>query len=146
MKKTILAMLAAAGISGAAQAQHALHTTLWSVASFTNNPAATTNLNAAVDTTRHSSFDLEVVVGMTNASAGTLNVGFDLSNNGTTFGNVGWFQIPLTNAGTVATWRTNISTTTARYWRMTWLTNSSVQHITNVSVKAYTKRANNPSN
>lgn len=146
MKKTILAMLAAAGISGAVQAQHALHTTLWNVANFTNNPAATTNLNAVVDTTRHSSFDLEVVVGLTNASTGTLEIGFDLSNNGTTYGNTSTFTIPLTGAGTVATWRTNISMSTARYWRLTWLTNSASQHITNVSVKAYTKRANNPSN
>lgn len=146
MKKLIIAVLAAAGITGSAQAQHALHTTLWNVANFTNNPAATTNLNASVDTQRHISFDLEVVMGLTNASTGTIGIGYDMSNNGTTWGNANTFTIPLTGAGTVATWRTNIATATCRYWRLTWVTNSASQHITNASVKAYIKRQNNPSN
>lgn len=145
MKKTILALLAVAGISGAAQAQHALHTTLWNATAFTNNPAGTTNLNASVDSRIHAGFDLEFVIGMTNASAGSLGVGFDMSNNGTTW-MPGAFAIPLTNGGTVVTWRTNISTATCRYWRLSWVTNSAVQHITNASVKAYVKKQNNPSN
>lgn len=125
-----------------AQEQFGVNKVLWSASSITNVAGQTTNLAATVTTAKWGEFELDVVIGITNASAGSYDIAWQTSNDGTSWGNAGQtfghFAIPATNAGTVIRWRTNI-VNTAGFWRANWGTNNLVQHITNAQIKAYVK-------
>ncbi len=85
----------------------------------------------------------------TNATAGSFAVAYDVAAQTSTFPGIGagqamlpasgWFSIPLTNNTTRVVWGTNITMNSAGYWRLNWLTNTAVQHMTNVSIRAYVK-------
>jgi hypothetical protein len=114
----------------------------------TNATATATNVSAlstAVTLTKYGDFDLEVIIGVTNAATGTYDLRWSTSNDGTNYatspaapGASGWFSIPLTNAGTRVVWRTNI-VTGAGYWRVDWATNASGQHATQQVIRPWIK-------
>lgn len=130
-------------------ADFAVQKTVWSFAgTWTNVVGATTNLNAAVDCTQVTDFDLQVVLSGTNADL-TTTLGYtiawqtsdDNSNWGTLStgnGGAGWFSVPATNA-LPNVWHTNITMNARGYWRVSWATNSAGQCLTNVQIKAYIK-------
>ena len=121
--------------------------TFWNVLDFTNLTTTASNLASVANLTFYSAMTLEVKAGFTNASTGTLDIQWDTSANGTEFcankacpGTSGWFAVPLTNGTTSTYWTTNISNIGAMgYWRLNWITNNAVQHMTNVSIRAYVK-------
>jgi hypothetical protein len=123
----------------------------------TNAPGATTNV-AAIGGTNHvtlttwDSFALEVRTGLTNASAGTIDLAWQTSLDGVNWGNSGlgagggagggssgWFSVPLTNGGTACVWSTNVTVGSMGYWRISWATNNSTQNATNWVIKAWPK-------
>jgi hypothetical protein len=120
--------------------------TFWRVTDFTNATATATNLDTAIDVREFSEFTLEVQAGLTNASTGTIDLRWTTSNDGTKYsaapaapGASGWFSVPLTGAGTSASWRTNIPVGSYRNWKISWSTNVAGQHMTNVLIRAYGK-------
>lgn len=131
----------------AAGADYAIAKSFWVVANFTNNPATATNLAQVIDVTQFPDFALIVKGGLTNPSAGTLDIKWDVSADNTypvQAGVVaplqsGWFSVPLTNNGTNFNWTTNITVNAVGYWRLTWLTNAAVQHMTNITIRGYVK-------
>ena len=141
-------ILACSGLPVAAQ-EFGVLSTLWTFQA-TNNPAIASNIAASVTVTRLSSFSLDVTIDLTNASTGSFNIQWDAGNDGVNWGNstagaghYGWFAVQCTNAGTSIRWCTNITMGSVGYWRANWITNLSVQHATNISIKAYGKTAAN---
>lgn len=128
-------------------ADYAVQKTFWSVTDFTNVTATATNLAQAIDVTQVSDFALQIKTGITNPSAGSLAIQWETSLDGTFLttnnpaapGSSGWFSVPLTNSGTRTVWTTNITVGAVGYWRLSWLTNSAGQSITNVSITGYAK-------
>lgn len=142
----LVAVIASASFARAQQ-YGVLHT-FWNVADFTNTTATATNLASAVTLTKTAKWTLWVVVGVTNPAAGTLDVRWDCSADGSNFlttnnpavpGSSGWFSIPLTNSGTKIVWATNMTADALGYWRLNWLTNAAGQSVTSITVQAYSK-------
>jgi hypothetical protein len=107
-----------------------------------------TNWNAAVSVPKFGDFALTVRVAQadTAGAAGTMDVRWSTSIDGTTWanglnasGSSGWFSVPLTNSGAVITWNTNITLNSVGYWRIDWITNASGKTLTNFNVKVTTK-------
>jgi hypothetical protein len=128
--------------------QYGLIKTLLSIGG-TNVAGATTNVGNIggantnyLTLTKWGDFDLELIVGVTNASAATIDIPWTTSNDGlnwaTTGTGQGWFSVPLTNGGTRVVWRTNI-TATFGYYKIGFLTNAAVQHVTNTQIRAWGK-------
>lgn len=153
--KTLKHLIAAAALlvacSLTATAQQYAPSTILSIAN-TNVVGATTNVGALttgpVTLTKWQDFALSVDVGVTNASAGTLDIQWDTSLDGVTYttakampGASGWFSVPLTNSTTRIYWTTNITLNAVGYFRVSWVTNQAGQHITNLVIKAYKKPA-----
>lgn len=143
----LVAILSAFALPARAQQYGPLHT-FWNVADFTNATATATNLASAVTLTKTAKWTLWVVVGVTNPAAGTLDVRWDCSADGSTFlttnnpavpGSSGWFSIPLTNSGTKIPWATNMTSDALGYWRLNWLTNAAGQSVTSITIQAYSK-------
>lgn len=130
-------------------ADYDIQKTFWRVTDFTNNPATATNLASTIDLSMYGDFYLEFIVNLTNASAGTLSVAYDTYASTTAPSGIpagqgmnpvaGWWSVPLSNNQTRVVWGTNITAGSAAYWRLNWLTNLSVQHITNITVRGYVK-------
>lgn len=144
----LAALLAAVLTPPAQAADYGVQKTIWSFGA-TNVTGTATNLDSAVDLTQFTEFQLEVRVDLTNAAAGTLDLRWTTSNDGSQYttapalaGVSGWFSVPLTNNGTTATWRTNISVGALGYWKLAWLTNAAGQSITNASLRIYAKPKN----
>jgi len=142
-----LAALTLAAMLPARAADYAIQKTFWNATSITNNAGVVTNLAATIDVTQFADFTLHVVLGFTNASAGTYDIAWTCSGDGNNFvsapaapGASGWFSIPLTNGGTVVTWVTNITTINAiGYWQIKYATNKAVQHLTNGYIVGWVK-------
>lgn len=149
---TLLALLALAFTPTAHAQQYGVLKELLSIGG-TNVAGATTNIGNIggantnyLTLTKWDSFDLQVTVGLTNASAGTLDLNWSTSADGLNWANTGagqgWFSVPLTNGSTVVTWRTNI-TSPFGYYKLGIATNAAVQHTTNVIIRAYKKPRDN---
>lgn len=130
----------------ASAADYGVQQTFWSVTDFTNAPGTATNLASFVDVRQFSEFYLEVKTGLTNASAGTIDLRWATSADGVNYcstfpcpGNTGWFSTHLTNGATSTTWITNVTVNSAGYWGIIWATNNSAQHMTNITIRAYAK-------
>lgn len=148
--KTILTLFAAFAVAMSVNAQSLEQygaTTLYSFAGTdTNIVGQATNIAATVTLTKWDQFFLEFRATGTN-SAGTATTGWALawqhSADGTNWGTVdgisrGWFAFPSTNQiTTIAT--TNIVVNSAGYWRLNWVTNNTGHHVTNMSIRAWTK-------
>lgn len=132
-----------------AQEQYQLYKTFISIQN-TNVAGATTNIanigGASANyltVTKWGDFDLQVIVGVTNAATGSIDLNWTTSDDGVNWangggGSSGWFSVPLTNAGTAIVWRTNI-VTGAGFYRLGFATNAAVQHVTNLVIRAYVK-------
>ena len=129
-------------------ADYANQKTFWS-AVLTNATAFSTNLNAAIDVTQFSEFALNVRCGVTNPVTGSIDIAWQTSADGNwpatngipaaVPGYAGWFSIPCTNMGTILNWNTNIPVNAVGYWRITYITNTTVQNMTNAVVTGWVK-------
>lgn len=148
-----LALLSLGALPSQAADQYEISKTLLSIAT-TNNPDATTNVAAInggtnfVTLTKFGDFALVVDVGVTNAVTGTIDLSWQTSPDGVNWATagssaVGWFSAPLTNGGTHPVWLTNITVNSVGYWRVNWATNKSGQHLTNWTIRTYTKPKRN---
>jgi hypothetical protein len=153
--KTLLAATFAAltlALAVPAHAQFRVLSTPWNApGGFTNVINVVTNLGSSasggvVTATKVKSFDLDFLLGFTNACAGTYDVRWDTSNDATNWTVTtaassarGFFSIPLTNAGAAVAWRTNIPIADAGYLRLSFGTNQSGQSLTSAVVRAYAK-------
>lgn len=132
----------------AARAQYGVQKTFWS-ATLTNTTAFSTNLSAAIDVTQVTDFALNVRCGVTNPVTGTIDIAWQTSADGNwpatngqamaVIGQAGWFSIPCTNMGTILNWNTNITVGAVGYWRIAYITNNTVQNMTNAVVTGYIK-------
>lgn len=150
-KVTLLLLLAVLAfcLTAPVQAQQYASRTLLSIQN-TNVAGATTNIGNIggantnyLTLTKWDAFDLEVRVGLTNASAATISLNWSTSDDGLNWANTGdgqgWFSVPLTNGGTTVTWRTNISAGSYGYYKLGFATNAAVQHVTNFQIRAFLK-------
>jgi len=131
-------------------ADYAVQKTFWRFAgTWTNSPAAITNLLSAIDVTTVTDFALGIVAKSTNTTgAGTLDFVWETSADGTTWPTgltnnalgrtQGWFSAPITN-GIANVWHTNITVDAIGYWRIRTLTNASSCNFTNLAITGYIK-------
>jgi hypothetical protein len=114
----------------------------------TNATATATNVGALghVAATKYDYFTLQVIVGATNASAGTYDIRWSTSADGTNWttapaapGSSGWFSVPLTNTTIPMVWQTNITVNGIGFWRVDWATNASAHHVTQQVIRAWGK-------
>jgi hypothetical protein len=133
-------------VSPARAADYARQANFWTATSITNVTGVASNLNAAIEVTKTDSFTLQFALGFTNPCAGTYDVQWTTSADGLTYasapampGASGWFSIPLTNAGAVVTWITNIPMASRGFWKINYGTNQAGQSLTNAQVLGYVK-------
>lgn len=146
MKAFILSIgLLALMAFGVSAQQYGVHATLVNLQG-TNVTATATNVAAILGANKFDSFALDVFWGLTNAATGSLDVRWDTSCDGSNFssspaaaGSSGWFSVPLTNAGLVGCWMTNLTVGDIGYWRINWITNNTGQSMTNIVIKAIRK-------
>ena len=109
--------------------------------------ATATNFAAVVNCTKHDKFALQFDILTTNASTGPVIVRWSTSLDGVSYASnpevagvsAGWFAIPTTNNAKSTTFLTNITVDAIGFWRLEYMTNTTVQHISNCVVRAYLK-------
>ena len=146
IKLLTLAAIAACSLTAARAADYAVQANFWTATSITNATGIASNLNAAIEVTKTDAFTIQVVLGFTNACAGTYDIQWTCSADGVNYvsapaapGASGWFSIPLTNGGAVVTWVTNVPMSSCGRWKINYGTNQAGQSLTNASVLGYVK-------